>query len=86
MKHIYQHIYQHMFFLNLFYLRGHICVKWERQKRRDRQTDRQSLPTTINLREGNLLMLFATRISILAPFKWSPRFTWICNRLKVFTR
>ena len=29
------------------------------------------------LRDGNLLMLFATRISILAPFKWSPRLTCI---------
>ena len=30
-------------------------------------------------RDGNLLMLLATRISILAPFRWSPFFTWICN-------
>lgn len=31
------------------------------------------------LRDGNLLMLLATRISIRAPFMWSPRFTWIWN-------
>lgn len=29
------------------------------------------------LRDGNLLMLLATRINILAPFMWSPLFTWI---------
>lgn len=32
-----------------------------------------------HLRDGNLLMLLATRISIRAPFMWSPRFTWIWN-------
>lgn len=32
-----------------------------------------------HLRDGNLLMLLATRISIRAPFMWSPRLTWIWN-------
>lgn len=30
-------------------------------------------------RDGNLLMLLATRMSIRAPFMWSPRFTWVWN-------
>lgn len=35
-----------------------------------------------HLRDGNLLMLLATRMSIRAPFMWSPRFTWIWNAAK----
>ena len=31
-------------------------------------------------RDGNLLMLLATRMSIRAPFMWSPFFTWIWNK------
>ena len=33
-----------------------------------------------NLREGNLLMLFATLINILPPLRWSPLFTCIYSK------
>lgn len=37
------------------------------------------IPNSEYLRDGNLLILLATRISIRAPFIWSPHFTCIWN-------
>lgn len=53
------------------------------QRLMNRPVEHSTLLCCQHLRDGNLLMLLATRISIRAPFMWSPRFTCVWNTTNV---
>ena len=53
---------------------------------RDYSANHAPVIADVNSRAGNLLMLLLTRISMRAPFRWSPLFTWICSTHTATTR